>query len=487
MKPSRFFVGGVLGLMLLGLWISVGASKGIRLLIDLQETQATVTAQWFYTPPPDYETWYEYVIVNEASADTIVRDSTALQEATVTLQRRETDIVYRFGLRVWIKDALGGSNHSNWTDERFMVPARPAAILLAKRDMVTSPVIIPNDPAFEQPEGTIWLEFQTTSDITTTQGLWSRDHTGYQDGGHLSVWVQEGTVRTRIQTDSSSIQLQWPIVANTTNQVAVEFGPETGFRLHVNGALAMSDPYTGGTVGNQNDIVVGASKQNYHDTIPEEPWRNPFQGTVREAEFYLGQYDFSGRWGLPPVPVPPPVDSMRIEVAQIDHGEVVPQVLWEGQPRYVDYFSVRFTPIREAAWIVRYVDGDTLDHHGTWLPATLPVAGGPWKVSQSDASGWRMYNENTGEICTAPTNGWTVQGTLPCITRDELLSYVKRNDDCVGGRYWAKHGSEIECNFNLNISQRATFNFPRGTNPLLRLEVFDANRQRIGYWERRVS
>lgn len=64
---------------------------------------------------------------------------------------------------------------------------------------------------------------------------------------------------------------------------------------------------------------------------------------------------------------------------------------------------------------------------------------------------------------------------------------VKRNDDCVGGRYWAKHSSEIACYFNLNIAHHVTWNFPRGTNPVLRVEAFDANRQRIGYWERRVS
>ena len=486
MKRSTFFVGSVLGLTILGSWISLGLGKGLSLQIDLQETQATVTARWYYTPPAGYETWYEYVIVNEATADTVVRDSTSLQTATVTLQRTETDIVFRFGVRVWIVDALGGSNNSEWLDDRFLVPARPDAILLAKRDFVTSPVIIPNDPAFEQDEGTLWLEFETTSDIQTNQGLWSRDANGYENGGHLSVWVHEGAVKARIQSDSVSYQLQWPVVPNVVNQAAVEFGPG-GFRLHVNGALAMSDPYTGGTVGNQNDIVVGASKQSYRDSVPDQPWTNPFLGTVRESEFYLGTYDFSGRWGLPPVPEPPPVDSMSIEVANIDHGEVVPPILWEGQPVAADYFVVRFAPLREAQWIVRYVDGDTLDHHGVWQPATLPVAGGPWRVTQSDATGWRMYHTETGEQCFVPKDGWSPEGSNPCFTRDELLSYVERNDDCVGGRYWAKHGSEIECNFNINISQRAGFTFPRGTNPLLRFEVFDASRRLIGYWERRVS
>jgi len=163
-------------------------------------------------------------------------------------------------------------------------------------------------------------------------------------------------------------------------------------------------------------------------------------------------------------------------------------VEWNGQPTQVDYFSVRFTPIMEAEYIVRFVDGDTLDAHGgIWMPAVLPVAGAGWHVTESDASGWRMYHEDTGAVCTAPIGGWTTDGTLPCITRAEIIAKNKRNNDCVGGRYWAKHDSEIECNFNIESALRATFNFPRGTNPVLRFEVFDANRQRLGYWERRVS
>jgi len=491
MKRFRYFVGGALLTMILGSWISLRASadseRTLGFLIDLQETQATVTARWYHTPNPEYETWYDYVVVDEAASDTIMADSTSLQTTTFTLQRVEVDKAYRFGVRVVIRDALGSIARSAWQDDRLIIPAAPAAGLLAKRDMVTSPVIVPNDPAFEQDRGTVWLEFETRDDITTAQGLWSRDANGYDNGGHLSIYVRDGSVFTRIQSDSASTVLQWPIVANAINQVAVEFGDDTGLRLHVNGALAMSDPYTGGTRGNVNDIVVGADKMSYKPDGSTPEWANPFSGVVRVSEFYVGRYDFSGRWGLPPLPEPPPVDSLNIEVANIDHGQVVPLVEWNGQPTAVDYFSVKFAPLREARWIVRYVDGDTLDHHGVWVPATLPVAGGPWHVTQSDAQGWTMYNENTGAVCGALTDGWTAEGTSPCFSRDELLSYVERNNDCVGGRYWAKHNSEIECNFNINISQRATFTFPRGTNPVLRLEVFDANRQRIGYWERRVS
>ena len=461
------------------------AAAGLDFLIHLQDTAATVTARWTYTANPEYETWYEYIVEDEAAADTIMADSTSLQETTFTINRTETDKAYRFGVRVVIKDALGSIARSGWIDDRFIVPARPAAGLLAKRDMVTSPVIVPNDPAFEQDRGTVWLEFETRADITTVQGLWSRDHNGYQNGGHLTIFIRDGSVVARIQSDSTSYEVQWPIVANSVNQAAVEFGDDTGFRLHVNAALAMTDPYTGGTVGNSNDIVVGADKMSYRDTIPDEPWANPFSGTVRVSEFYAGRYDFSGRWGLPPLPPPAPVDSLNIEVAQIDRG-----ITHSG----MGYMSVRFTPIPEAEYIVRFVNGDTLDHYGKWKPALLAVAGADWYVSCSGACkadsswrGWEMYNAETGERCSATYDGWTTAGTHPCVTREEIIAGNRRNNDCVGGRIWAKHASEIECNFNILSSLRANFYFEGGTNPLLRFEVFDIDRRRIAYWERRAA
>jgi hypothetical protein len=326
------------------------------------------------------------------------------------------------------------------------------------------------------------------------QGVWSRDASGFGTGGHLSVHLRNGSVEARIQSEDDSYQIQWPVVRGTLNQVAVEFGDDTGFRLHVNGSLVMEDAYSGGTVGNQNDLVVGASKMSYVPDGSTPDWESPFFGNVRVSEYYMGRYDFSGRWGLPPITPPPPVDSLSIEVAQIDHGQVVPTMEWGGQPVQADYFTVRFTPIAEAAYIVRMVDGDTLDHRGIWQEVRLPVAGGDWVVLCTGACsgdptwvGWALHNERTGSSCMAPRSGWTSEGTLPCVTKEHIISRNERNNDCVGGRYWAKHDSEIECNFNIKSAMSSSFIFPRGTNPVLRFEVFDAQRQRIGYWERRVA
>jgi hypothetical protein len=474
MRRFRLSVIGAALITLLGLsaWV-LSPSAGVNLLIDLQATHATVTARWYYTPPSGYETSYVYVVEDEAAQSEVLRDSTSLKTATFTIGRTDSDKAYLFRVYVRIEDALGSSAYSDPFTERFIVPAKSPATLLAKRDMVTEPVIIPNIPEFEQPLGTLWLEFDTDFDIVTNQGLWSRDANGYEGGGHLSVWVREGSVHARIQSDSVSYQLSWPVVRSTRNQVAVNFGEDTGFELYVNGALASSDPYTGGTVGNNNDIVVAASKQNYRPDGSTPEWTNPFLGTVRVSEYYVGRYDFSGRWGLPPITPPLPVDSLNIEVAHIDHGEVV-----GGQ---TDYISVAFAPIANAATIRTLVDGQEQARKEAYLQVGAPA----WVIESSN-EGWRTYHPETGRSCFIPAGEWDHTGDA-CYSQEQKIAANERNNDCVGGRYWAKHNSETECNFVMKYTHKAHFNFTRGTRPVLRLEVLDENGVRLGFWERRAS
>ena len=214
---------------------------------------------------------------------------------------------------------------------------------------------------------------------------------------------------------------------------------------------------------------------DYRDSIPDVPWSQPFQGTVRVSEFYAGRYDFSGRWGLPPITPPPPVDSLVIDVARIDRGAVE-----DGSGR--DYFSVYFAPIPDAAYIKTLVDGVEQNTKQAYLNLA-----DPWHVTMSDNSGWRMYNAETGAVCSVATADRTYRGWLPCVSAEEIIELNERNEDCVGGRYWAKHNSEIECYFNTKSSHLASFNYRRGTRPLLRIEVYNEQNQLLGYWERRAA
>ena len=151
MKRFKLSVGVAALITLLGLsaWV-LSPRDGVNLLIDLQATHANVTARWYYTPPVGYETSYVYTVEDEAAESEVLRDSTSLQTAQFTINRTDSDRAYLFSVYVRIEDALGSSAYSDPLTELFIVPAKAPAGLLAKRDMVTDPVIIPNIPEFEQ-------------------------------------------------------------------------------------------------------------------------------------------------------------------------------------------------------------------------------------------------------------------------------------------------------------------------------------------------
>ena len=54
--------------------------------------------------------------------------------------------------------------------------------------------------------GTVALTFTADSTVEK-QGLFSKDHSGYQDGGHLTAFIVDGRVKVRLQNDSESVYL----------------------------------------------------------------------------------------------------------------------------------------------------------------------------------------------------------------------------------------------------------------------------------------
>lgn len=316
-------------MLALPLLVAAAAAPGTRLLIELQETVATMQATWDYDFPPGDTISFVWRVTEEAGGAEVVRDTTP-QLATEVWQhtRIDRDVAYLFHLEVF--KIVG----STWIPsgrpymERYVIPARAPYVLVAETTETTRPDSIPADPAQEMAEGTLWLEF-TPNAVTGEQGLWAKDYIGYEAGGHFSLWVSGSTVYWRIQDDSTSYQhTRTGVVAGQRNQIAVEFGPD-GFKGWLNGEQAFSDPYTGGLIGNQNAIVVGAMSQG------REPWVNPLDGTMHTTELYDGKYDFSGRWGEPPIPPPdtippPPVCDTCVNVIRLSWLRIYRSIRFEG-------------------------------------------------------------------------------------------------------------------------------------------------------------
>nr|WP_319386451.1 LamG-like jellyroll fold domain-containing protein [uncultured Roseibium sp.] len=109
--------------------------------------------------------------------------------------------------------------------------------------------------------GTIALTFNADH-VWGQQALFSKDGSGYDDGGHLTVWLKDGRIIVRQQTDDSTEYLKVPdltIEKDTDYHFAVSFG-EDGLNVHVNGQLWAAEPeMKQGMDMNERSFLVGAS------------------------------------------------------------------------------------------------------------------------------------------------------------------------------------------------------------------------------------
>ena len=132
-------------------------------------------------------------------------------------------------------------------------------------DMV---VEIPHSSDFLINDGTIQFWFYAYG-LSSYHNLLSKDSSGYDDGGHISIFLYYDEVGLRIQSTSSSTYLYTNSVAsvNTWHHVAVTFG-SGGLRIYVDGTLQAVSSYTGGLgtnaggTGNTEPFAVGASTQS---------------------------------------------------------------------------------------------------------------------------------------------------------------------------------------------------------------------------------
>jgi hypothetical protein len=122
----------------------------------------------------------------------------------------------------------------------------------------------------------------------------SKDSTGYDTGGHLTIWVDGGRVKVRLQSDSGEIWLQSdPISSSTWYHVALTFGVD-GAKLYLDGTLEDSDSYTGalgpssGDTGNFEPLVLGASSWTSNN-LSATPLVDYFEGKIDELSVFNSQ------------------------------------------------------------------------------------------------------------------------------------------------------------------------------------------------------
>ncbi len=164
-------------------------------------------------------------------------------------------------------------------------------------------VEVPHSPDFAIPAGTVALWFRTDT-VDTAQGIWSKDSSGFDTGGHLTISVAlEGTsldptVSARLQSvDVSNYARDFAEQISPARwyHVVFVFGPD-GMRLRVDNVLIDSNIYAGGLddssggAGNFEPLVMGASTQ-VSDDLVVTPLSTPLQGEIHDVRFYRRPLD----------------------------------------------------------------------------------------------------------------------------------------------------------------------------------------------------
>jgi hypothetical protein len=149
---------------------------------------------------------------------------------------------------------------------------------------------IPHSADYLLDNGTIAFWFKTDS-ASSTQGLFSKDSSGYDTGGHVHIHTESSRVKVRLQSTSSSYTVQSGTISNNTWYHVVFIFGAGGMKLYLNGSEADTDSYSGGLgtssggTGNQEPIALGANTWNSGNQVVT-PLSNYFSGTIDDVRIY---------------------------------------------------------------------------------------------------------------------------------------------------------------------------------------------------------
>ncbi|MCP4846168.1 MAG: tandem-95 repeat protein, partial [Actinomycetia bacterium] len=152
---------------------------------------------------------------------------------------------------------------------------------------------IAHDDAYRLDEGTVQLWFNA-DDLAQDQTLFSKDSSGLDTGGHLTIRVLTGgSVETRLQSTSGDNFVYsgaGSVTAGNWHHVAFSFG-SGGMQLYLDGNRVDTNPYTGGLgttsggAGNYEPIAIGASTRTSGDGTVT-PLNDYFDGRIDEVAIF---------------------------------------------------------------------------------------------------------------------------------------------------------------------------------------------------------
>lgn len=149
-------------------------------------------------------------------------------------------------------------------------------------------VVVPHDPIFDLDEGSIVITFTQTAPSAGTNPfgsnaamtLFSRDSTGFDGGGHLTIFIQsDGDIGVRHQTTNDSFNFEGGDVAlNEPTTVVYTWGP-SGSQLIVDGTVVDSGTDALTLDGDPQPLTIGASQAQSGNNTANN-LQGFFEGTI---------------------------------------------------------------------------------------------------------------------------------------------------------------------------------------------------------------
>ena len=142
-------------------------------------------------------------------------------------------------------------------------------------------------------EGTVQLWFNA-DDLAQDQTLFSKDSSGLDNGGHLTIRVlSDGRIETRLQSTSGDNFVYsgaGSVTAGNWHHIAFTFG-YGGMQLYLDGSRVDTNPYAGGFgttsggAGNKEPIAIGAgTRTSGNGTVT--PLNDYFDGRIDEVAIF---------------------------------------------------------------------------------------------------------------------------------------------------------------------------------------------------------
>ncbi|MEM9343764.1 MAG: LamG-like jellyroll fold domain-containing protein [Pseudomonadota bacterium] len=147
---------------------------------------------------------------------------------------------------------------------------------------------IPNTAEQQQVDGTISFAFNAlTPGNDQNQALVSKDHSGFEDGGHFTAYIAtNGELKVRFQGTDSEVFLRSGEKIEAGEDYHVAFTFDAGAtQLYLNGELVdTADGYPDGMSGNAEDLVIGAATRTRQGDDDNLTWH--FDGEVSHVAMF---------------------------------------------------------------------------------------------------------------------------------------------------------------------------------------------------------